>query len=375
MCAGMERFTKSAPFSAEGRIIIASDRFADGSSLFAAARDAPVCEIARFERIPLADFWRRPDLDRDVFVLVSTHRAPDAISLSRWARLARSIALVFVVPREHIFAWETIGASRGIGIVAREDLGPAVLETAIRAVARARESERALIEILSGRNGVLSELRAVAQDLTLAERELTSRFAGAPTGGAAALAAEAIAALAEAEARMASALAAIDTERPSDLVALVDALVRRDGRPLDRGIGALTSEGPLWLAAPARETRALLVELLARWREERCVGDRLELIVWDAGENARIAAVISRAPNAPRARLAASVRGLISALQPFASACGATIESVGEPRGRVERISFAIQLPKRGVGPGLGRGRAVREPSLEGALPDRRRPT
>ena len=124
-----------------------------------------------------------------------------------------------------------------------------------------------------------------------------------------------------------------------------------------------------------REVRSLLSELLARWRVARGIGDRLELIVWDAGESARIAAVISRATaNARRAPLACVARDLIAALQPFARACRARIEAVGEPRGLVERISFAIHLPKRGVGPGQARGRAAREPDLEGASAGRRRP-
>jgi hypothetical protein len=327
-------------------------------ALIAAARGAPMCAGVEFERSPLARFWRRADFGAGDLVLVASDRVPSATSLARWRRLARSVVLVIVTPRRRIDDWEAIGAARGVGLVAMEDLSGATLETAIRAVSRARQSEQALLSLLAARNRVLSDLRFAAADLSLAERELTTRLARAPNGVVNALAQEAIAALEEAAARMAAAFADADADRPLDLVALVDALVQPDGRVLDPDIRALTSEGPMWLATPARETRALLAELLARWRLARGIGDRLELIVWDGGESARIAAVFSRADSdAPRMSLASVALDLIARLQPAARACRARIEPVGESRGRAEHASLAIHLPKRGMGPRPARPR------------------
>jgi hypothetical protein len=331
-------------------IIVASDGSIEGQGVFDVLRNTPIAADACLDQITIAELWRRRRFGADDLLLVVADRAPDARMLENLARLARGSTVALVVPAEWLAIGETLEAARSVGLVAREGLGPKVLETALRALLRARRNERRLLKTLAARNAALAEMRIVAADLELSVEALSSRAPNEPASAAESLADEAIEALAEASARIGIAMAEADCDRPADLVRLVDSRVRRDGHEWDPHVFALMSEDPIWLGSSERLIGSMLDELFTRWRGARGAGDRLELIVWDAGDSARIAAVFSRVPGSEwSASLAWLVGDLIGRVRPLARAAGARIEAPCFASEDSERASFTLWVPKRSI--------------------------
>ena len=292
---------------------------------------------------------RRGATEGDIaFVIVDGEVAPGFLRAIDDA--SRSAHVIWVAPRHVAEALSARPTARAQGVLAHEEISAPMLDLALRGLVSARAAERRLLGVIAEQNQALSSVRATFERLGSSFR--ASDFDSEDVMGL----------LREVEVSLSSALTSqargLAREAPAaDLVNILGSSLAAWSRSDGGAVSALVSDGPIWLGASARDVETLLNECVRLWRRDRGIGDRLEWIVWDAGDSARAAAVMSRpGPAGVETCVGALATRLARSLGPLVQACGASIE-IG-PETAV-RATLTLVLPKRS----LGHARTVRRPA------------
>ena len=301
---------------------------------------------------------RRGDLSADT-ILVALGDAPGASLQRRLEPLTRKTSLIVVAPRDFLRVWQADMMQRSFGCVASEDFCVPTLEIAMRNLERSRNNEQRLMGILAERNRTLAEVRTLsarADALTdaLAERLLSRSLeaSGQTEIGLATVAAEALHALAQTNADLCRALVDfeddIDASLAPDLNIVAESLVARWAPRVDWSLSVLTSDTPAWLNVRADALEGFLMGFAKGWRRRRSEGDRLEWIIWDAGEDVRLVAIFARdeEPRSSTGTLRDLVEGLLTDISILASACRAGAPEELSCECDADRIAVTYRLPK-----------------------------
>ena len=294
--------------------------------------------------------------ETDMVVIVRDH-VPEPRLVAAADMRARATPVLWVLPRAELAKIGALPSARARGFAAREDLSASSLEAALRALRCARDAERGLLGVVGDFSERLSRVRATAFRLGIA-------LENPDIGGD-----DALAALRDTDASLTRALAGSrhilsPQTGAADLVDIFNSLLPDWARSEDGAVTALVSDGPIWVDAPARDLERLLSEVVTEWRRGRGFGDRLEWIVWDAGENARVAALLTQTanPEAGEDSLAHFAQSLADAIEQDARACRAGVEITASVN---DRATISISFAKHGVALATSKNRAHRaEPNL-----------
>ena len=253
--------------------------------------------------------------------------------------------------------------------LSRDDLTSASLAAALTGLLRARASENRLLRVVADQNGQAQQMRSagarLAHEAGFVVRTLDALALEigdcAMTGAAKraiALAMDAAQGLegacAEFEQPMNGLVGRQSLLGAADLSDEIDAFVGALSGAGARNVSALSSSGPIFVQADGVSLRRLLDRLLKSWRAARRPTDRLELLSWDAGAEAKLAIVISAeafdfagglsdAAGAPAGEFLGRLR---RDLKPYAEACGARIDAAGRLPAATTRY-LTLSLPKK----------------------------
>ena len=213
--------------------------------------------------------------------------------------------------------------------------------------------------ILAERDRTLAEVRTLSASADaaiddLAERLLANSLEQGPQVdmALATFADDALNALAQTNAELSRALADFDDEIDAslapDLNFIAESLVARWAPRMDWSLSVLTSDTPAWLNVRADALEGFLMGFAEGWRRRRKAGDRLEWIVWDAGEDVRLVAVFARdeEPRGELETLRDLVQGLMADINILASGCRAAAMGELSCACDAERIAITYRLPK-----------------------------
>jgi len=133
----------------------------------------------------------------------------------------------------------------------------------------------------------------------------------------------------------------------ADLNRVVEDFVRANAATSN--VSAQTGCDPIFVRPAAAALRHLLETLLSSWRATAHPEDKLELLTWDSGAEARLAVVLTRiASETPAAAPAfIALRNIFRKLDPMVQACGVDVEASFAPTGESDSASMTICLPKR----------------------------
>jgi hypothetical protein len=249
----------------------------------------------------------------------------------------------------------------------RDDLTPDSLEAALTGLLRARASEDRLLRIVADQSGRMLQMRsvgarlahevdAVVHGLNAFARQTADLAMDGATRRAMALAMDALEGLESARGEFDRSLRAGRHALfgPADLNSAIEAFVEDMASAGARKVSALTSSSPIFVRADGALVRRLLDCIVQSWREARRPTERLELLSWDAGAEAKLAIVFSRTPDdsAAQSADAAPAPGseflgrLLRDLRPHVEACGARI-GVDQSACAATLLYLTLSLPKK----------------------------
>jgi hypothetical protein len=140
------------------------------------------------------------------------------------------------------------------------------------------------------------------------------------------------------------------TPRAADLNEIVEDFVRNCAAAGVGDISAQTGCDPIPVNLSAAALRDLLDTLQDAWRETRGPHDKLELLCWDSGPEARLAIVLTRSSrnehDSARAPAFIAMHNIFKKLQASPHACGAVIEADFALTEKSDAAAMTILLPK-----------------------------
>jgi hypothetical protein len=252
--------------------------------------------------------------------------------------------------------------------LSRDDLTPNSLEAALTGLLRARASEDRLLQIVAGQSGRMLQMRsigarlahevdAVVQTFNAFAQQTTDLAMDGATRRAMALAMDAVEGLESARGEFDRSLRGGQQALfgPADLNTAIEAFVENLSGAGARKVSALTSSSPIFVQADGASVRRLLDCILQSWRETRRPTDRLELLSWDAGAEAKLAIVFSRtaddfsavhATDDAPAPASEFLTRLLRDMKPHADVCGARI-AVDSGACAATLLYLMLSLPKK----------------------------
>ena len=327
-------------------------------SLLAMARHTPGFAGLRFAATSLQVWLRLRGCNPNDIVLLALEAAPDARDRQAMDAILRACRLVVLAPRSAMPAVQGVEAARSFATLAFEEASAGALQALARTLEGARSHEQRLIATLCERNLSLSQARQAQERLDSSVTRLSAQWRRAANGGESEplrrIASDAVDALAEAGRDLSQSLSggapeAFDPEATAlDLNRTVDDMVARFWDETKLPISSLTSRQPVLVdAAPCALSRFLRA-LMEAWRVRRAPEERWEWIVWDAGDSARLAAIVSREPTkALRLPLAVTLRECLAETKAMAEACGATLDGPVAADPESHRVALTFSLTKR----------------------------
>ena len=251
--------------------------------------------------------------------------------------------------------------------LSRDDLTPNSLEAALAGLLRARASEDRLLQVVADQSGRMLQVRsvgarlghevdAVVHGFNAFARQTADLAMDGATRRAMALAMDAVEGLESARDEFDRSLRAGRQALfgPADLNSAIETFVEDMSGAGARNVSALTSSSPIFVQADGASVRRLLDCILQSWREARRPRDRLELLSWDAGAEAKLAVVFLGTPDDSAAQSADAAPApaskflarLLRDLRPHADACGARI-GVDQSARAATLLYLTLSLPKK----------------------------
>ncbi len=298
--------------------------------------------------------------------------------------LTRSTAVVLVGDADVVMSLTAPDGARARACLSREELTAGSLEMALSALLSARASEDRLLQVIASQNGQIQQTRSAGGRLAREIDSVVEAFGALaqdksrPAQGdrALALATDALDSLAcafgEFE-RSTKGLAAQPTLLSSaNLNSVLESFVKNLSGTGASKVSVLTSSNPIFVRADGPSIWRLLDRIVQKWREGRGPLDHLELLCWDAGADAKLAAVFSMpdktfvaagAPQLDSARPQKFLQQLCQHLESFTEICGAGME-INAHTGASTTLTLTLSLPKRpntAVYPLTGRVSALQE--------------
>lgn len=350
---GRREYFGNASFERDGaRIFIVAECRRDERDAWAAIAERARELHAATHILSFSAWLKFADYREADMVLIIRETIPESRLVAAADMRARATPVLWVLPRAELAKIDALSSARARGLAAREDLSPTSLEAAMRALRCARDSERGLLGVVGDFSERLSRVRATAF-------RLGNALDNPDLGGD-----DTLAALRDADASLTRALAGSrhilsPKTGGADLVDIFNSLLPDWARAEDGAVTALVSDGPIWADAPARDIERLLSEFVAEWRAGRGFGDRLEWIVWDAGENARVAALLTQTAGSDAGAHSSALlaQSLVDAIEGDARACRARIEISASVN---DRATISISFAKQGVALATSGNRARR---------------
>ena len=355
MITHIPRLARAARPSAIWILAQARDR---RRSLLAMARQAPGFAGLRFAATSL-QVWRRMRRGNpnDV-VLLALDGAPDVREQRAMDEILRACRLVVLAPSSAMDAVHRFEAARSFATLAFEEASVGALQALARTLEGARSHEQRLIATLCERNLSISQARQASARLDSSAQRLSAQWRQVANGAEAEplrrIASDAVEALAEAGRDIAQSLSggapeAFDPEATAvDLNQTIDDAVARFWDETRLPISALTSRTPVLVDASPCALARFLRAIQEAWRARRAPEERWEWIVWDAGESARLAAIVSREPaRGMRLPLAVTLRECLTETAALASACGAVLDGPVAAEPDSPRVALTFSLNKR----------------------------
>jgi len=312
----------------------------------------------------LADFVARPGADgADLALLHLAHR-PDAAQIADIESLTRRLKVILTGDQAAFDALRGLRAARAWAFLSEEELTSGVLEEAIRNLACARASEDRLLRRLGDQRDqvrCLAGAAALVGPAVERSKEAIWRLVGLAAAGATQAGEAAVEAF-----EIADEIEMLNEEliehlqapqssgfapQTTDLNGIVENFGRECLARGAQGISLQTGSDPISIKPAAAALRGLLDTLLTVWRGARQADDRLELLTWDAGHDARLAVVLTKSRASERATApetgVSAMRSLFASLRPMVVAVGGAIESDWAPANYPEFEAMTICLPKR----------------------------
>jgi hypothetical protein len=249
----------------------------------------------------------------------------------------------------------------------RDDLTPDSLSAALTGLVRARASEDRLLRIVVDQSGRMLQMRsigarlghevdAVVHGLNVFARQTAEIAMDGATRRAMALAMDALEGLESARREFDRSLRAGRQALfgPADLNSAIEAFVEDVSSGGACKVSALTGSSPIFVQADSASVRRLLDCILRSWDAARRPTERFELLSWDAGAEAKLAIVFSRARDDSAAQSADAapapasefVGRLLRDLRPHVEACGARI-GVDQSACVATLLYLTLSLPKK----------------------------
>ncbi len=300
----------------------------------------------------------------DDFSVVVLSRAPSEALLLKLNAAARSTAILVVAGAAHISMVRSYVWHRAVACLAFEDANSAALAASLLNLQIAKLNADKLVSDLTAAHAEIAQLRAAQSALDGAVGlavdilcEISGDLADAPStksGGYASCraidaAAELIVTREQAAQIYSPRRAYFRRSGPVNLNDLVIAIAQ-DAE--EEGITAITSGEAVALAAGAAEANALLGGIVEKWRGLRAAGDRLDLLVCDAGDTARLSAVFRWAGKPdPFGQNQTVALQILRGLSEAAKACQASVVAHPPAKGQSQLAVVTIDFRKRGVAP------------------------
>lgn len=337
--------------------ILADDR-GRRRDLLGLARATPGFAGLRFAATSTQVWLRLRDGHRNDIVLLALDGAPGPGDRQIMDAILRACRLIALAPREAIDALNRVEAARSFATLAFEEASVGALQALARTLDDARAHEQRLIATLCERNLSISQARQAQGRLDSSVARLSTQWRQAAQDGATEplrrIASDAVDALCEAGRDLARSLSGATPEAfdpapdAADLNQTVDDMVARLWEETRLPISSLTSRQPVLVdAAPCAVSRFLRA-MIEAWRARRAPEERWEWIVWDAGDSARLAAIVSReSANDIRLPLAVMLRECLMETGDAAQACGATLDGPVAAEPESQRVALTFSLSKR----------------------------
>jgi hypothetical protein len=322
----------------------------------------------------------------DIAVVMLESHPTEAVK-AQINRLARSTGVALVGDPAVVLKLMAPDGMRARVCLPDEDLTPEVLEAALIGLLCARASEDRLLRVVADQARQVREMHGAGARLirevgiagdafNVATREVADLPLNPGGVRAMALAADAIAGLEEASGEFKRAITGLAAQqallRPANLNNVIEAFVKNISGAGASKVSALTSFSPIFVHADGASVWRLLDGVLRSWRVGRAPTDRLELLCWDSGAEAKLAVVMSRSgddliamDSGPADKSAGSkfLRRLRQDIAIHADECAARIEIEREsPAATMLNLTLALQ--KKSNAPGyldLGAAPKTRE--------------
>lgn len=352
------------------RTAVLADRPADRAIVALALDNAIGGRLAVTYRDDLTNFWANGGVSSVDIVLIVLDEEPTEAAKVRINALTRSAGVALIGRHPILVRLMAADGMRARTCLCRDDLTPNSLEVTVLGLLRARASEDRLLRVVADQNAQVQQLRhfgaRLAQEIEVAvdafgavKREIADLAPNKRAKRALALAADAIEGLNDVCGEFDRSIGGLAVQQallaPANLNNVIDAFVRNISGAGARKVSALTSFDPIFVRADGASVWRILDCVLQAWRQARRPADRLELLSWDAGADAKLAVVFSRQasgrpvdhwPDAIRASWLEFLSRLCQDLGAYVQMCGARMEAdYGSPAST--KMSLTLSLPKK----------------------------
>ena len=356
------------------RTAVLANRPVDRADIASLLDKAMRGRLAAGYRGDLSNFWSSGKVSSVDVALILLDDEPTEIVKAQIGALTRSAGVVLIGAQHIVVKLMAADGMRARACLCRDDLTPNSLETAMHGLLSARASEDRLLRVVANQSAQVQQLRnsgaRLAREIDIAveafgafTREIADLAANRRTKRAMALAADAVAGLDEVRSEFDRSVRGLAVQQallaPANLNSVIEGFVRNMSGAGASNVSVLTSFDPIFVRADGASVWRLLDCVLQAWRQVRRPVDRLELLSWDAGADAKLAIVFSKHTNAfptneqPTAISASSpefLRRLCQDLRLHAEICGARIEADrGSPAA--SKVNLTLSLPKKSSAP------------------------
>ena len=281
--------------------------------------------------------------------------------------LTRRFKVVITGNRENLDAADAVQAARAWSFINLGDLSASVLDNTILGLERARHSEDRLLRALGEKSAQLPRVANAASLMPPVVERIGSaiwQLAGfasvthfaSEAGDSAAVAFDVVDELNVLKGELAECVKMSNSAnlapRAANLNEVVEDFARDCFTAGIKTISAQTGSDPIIVKPAATALRQLLDALLATWSEVRQPNDKLELLTWDPGHEARIAIVLTKASDTgaiERAPAHVTMRNIFRKLHPLAQACGVDVEADWTRDDNRAFSSMTLCLPKQSL--------------------------
>ncbi len=347
---------ETRPDAPAERLLILVDDREERDRLFALARRTPMFADWPIETGPLParlQVWEGASVKTTLLAFgAATGQCPPL----RLDPFARATNLIVVAPRAFLPLWRKGKIGRSFRCIASEDIDIRSLEIAARELTLARDKPRRQAAGIAPRPQALAQARADIWIDELKERIRSQSLVGGADRdrGLDSVADGALNALKLTDADLSRAGIAYDEALEAsfapDLNAAAESLVARWAPRTAWSLSVLVGDAPTRIDVSAEALDAFLGGFARIWRRRRTRADRLEWIVWDAGEDVRLVAIFAREGCAKTSGAALNdlVAGLLDELQSCAAACRAAMPDEMDCGRDAGRIAVIFRMPRAG---------------------------